>query len=235
MLKYSIIISSLITLNLLALDSHGQEAIGVKKVMDMDLNSKEEVWQSVSSHEFNASNSGDFEVAGEFVEGDLDISLKLAWNDEALFVYIDWLDNDRDSKRIPKDSSTFTTASGRRMDKMYLYDNMKIQLRFEGYNYVNWFQPDKKALQWHSLRKRNSDGKSTVLDISEPSFTCIENSGEYSLRVKYQWEDFQLENGVPSDIQFLLLVNDRDNPKADFTQRTKDKPKYIALQKKLML
>ena len=209
-----------------------QEYLAIPSIEKVDVDGIDDEWHRFEPYIFNASDASIFQAAGDFDIEDLQVSVKVAWNKAALYFFITWEDDIIDDKVIAKDKATFTTNTGRRMDRMYLYDNIKIQLRTNSMNYVSWFGAHQEALQWHSLRERK-EGQSTTIEVSPPNYHRLSyDTGKFSLEVAIPWRDFLLSATRPAAVDLLLLINDRDTPQQDIDQKLADTPTYITLSRK---
>jgi len=192
-------------------------------------------WKNNATLRFPSSNNaGLWEKQGDFTKAeDLQVEIKMVWNKKGLCFYVAWEDDFIDEKRIPKDSATVKTPSGRRMDRMYLYDNLKIQIRTKTRNYSSWFAPRENALQWFSLREQK-DGKSSTLQTTAPLFKSIQRlPNKYTLEIQYPWTGLHVTPEATVDL--LVIINDTDQKgKTNVKERLRTPRKYISISKKLL-
>ncbi|HAS39394.1 MAG TPA: hypothetical protein DCS93_02905 [Microscillaceae bacterium] len=204
----------------------------------VNIDGKAKEWKDIPSHYYQSDSKTNLKVTGKLAKGDLKADIKLAWNETGLFVYVQWEDNVWDEQTITKEQSIIRLKSGRRMDKMYLYDHLKIQIRALDNNYTSWFAPRLKALQWQSLRQRKYR-KNVTLPVAEPQYvmqkqTTKKGKEKWVLEVQYQWKDLKI-NPRLKNLQVLVMINDADTPKANQGQRLKTARKFITLNRKATL
>ncbi|OJJ15977.1 hypothetical protein BKI52_34970 [marine bacterium AO1-C] len=201
---------------------------------NISMDGKANEWKNVPSYYYRQASETNLKVTGDIAKNDLQADIKLAWNKTGLFVFVQWKDNIWDEQIIAKEQATIRLESGRRMDKMYLYDNLKIQIRALDNNYTSWFAPRKNALQWQSLRQRRYR-KNVTLPVTEPQYV-IKKKGkkQWVLEIQYKWQDLKI-NPKLKDLRVLVMINDADTPSANQAQRLKAPRKFVTLYGKATL
>lgn len=215
--------------SIISLRSISQE-INVNQNSTLKIDGAFEDWKSIEGFSFPSSQDI-WQVSGVFERGDLVAEVKLGTNEKGIFFFFQWADDVIDTKSIPKDSSILSMPSGARMDKMYLYDNIKIQLRTDSTNYVSWFNPAEPALQWNSLRKK-IEGSWSSTPIPSPAYRYSESDSLIQLELLFTWEQVGTTN---DELNLLVLINDTDLQDVDESGRLEEARSYISLSRKIIL
>ena len=166
----------------------------------------------------------------EINQEDLSIDMKIATNKNGLYFLLRWSDDIIDTESIPKDSSIVTTKTGSRMDRMYLYDNLKIQIRTDSTNHVTWLKPDENSIQWSSLRKKGDSWYS--VDISDPEFNYKSDNSVNMLETMISWDQIGIRS---NEYNLLIILNDTDLNNATESSRLAEQRSYVTLSTKVKL
>ncbi|MEM6525469.1 MAG: hypothetical protein AAF693_16830 [Bacteroidota bacterium] len=187
-------------------------------------------WYRIDGYGFISKTDTLWDVSGQFNDSDLSGEVKMAWNHEGLHFHINWQDDTVDTKFLPLSASTIQSPSGRRMDAMYLFDNLKIQLRTNELNYSCWLAPAENSLQWHLLRVNKSK-----VDAPKPSITNHTSENGMVMTVKIDWADLGIEPKKSDQFNLIIVLNDVDQPGSSTQERINSNRKYITLSKNIIL
>ena len=195
----------------------------------IEIDGKSNDWDGVREYRFITDSDSSWRVSGNIGDGDLSGGVKIAWSNDGLYFCIEWKDDIVDTKFIPQDSSIIRSASGRRMDAMYLYDNLKIQLRAEDLNYSCWLAPD--GLQWHQLLEK----KSRVNRPPPTTKSSLNEEGSTTIELKIDWVHFGISPEITDGFNLLILINDTDVPGYSVSKRMKTPRKFVSFSNEITL
>ena len=195
----TICISILFWVCVSSLPGTAQDTLKIQYLEDIVIDGQNVEWGEIDSFYFKSPAQTNMNYEGEFSESDLDAKVKIAWNEESLIYFIEWEDNIIDQKYISIDSAMISLPNGQRMDKMYAYDNLKLQVWVNDFNYSIWFAPCDEAIQWHSMWQGKGPG-STKLKVDLPEY-----------------------------VRLLILISDSDAPDLDPVQKIESGTKYISI------
>ncbi|MEM8509587.1 MAG: hypothetical protein AAF717_17275 [Bacteroidota bacterium] len=211
-----------------------QEAIAVPFLETVVIDGADTEWGEATVFSFEDNSSHGWDVHGNFEPQDLSAKISITWNTEGLYVFVKWLDDVIDQQKIEQSAAILTTPKGRRLDKMYLFDNLKIQLSTRELRSTTWFTNGEEALQWHSLRLKES-GTSYPAHSPIPGYAYHRQGQEAQLEIKYYWNALKIVPRQGALLEVLLVVTDSDRPKATTDQRIANTGKFVSLSKKLLL
>ncbi len=147
---------------------------------------------------------------------DLQITIQGLWDEQSLYVAIQWNDDVWDIQEVRRRDAVYITADKRRRDRMLFFDNLSFQIAQLEYDYLLWFSPridDRGPFFW--LRRlegvRNREAATPA-----PVITPRQNGNLATLELQFNWKDLKLEpkkirkTGLP----VRWLAADSDSPEA---------------------
>ena len=170
-------------------------------------------WQGLPAIQLDPAALG-VKVAGIPAGDYASASVKACWNETGLYLAVDWKDDIWDVQRVPRSEAVFVASDGRRRERMYLYDNIRIQIRDVKYNYLLWTSPridSRGPYYWQRLQR---GGKFLERATHVPVITPRESDGRATLEILLTWEQLGLK---PKEVRkkglrAILTLADSDSP-----------------------
>ena len=170
-------------------------------------------WQGLPAIELDPAATG-VKVAGIPAGDYATASVKAFWDETGLYLAVDWKDDIWDVQRVPRSEAVFLARDGRRRDRMYLHDNLLIQIRDVKYNYLLWTSPridGQGPYYWQRLQR---GGKFLERATHVPVITPRESDGRATLEIMLTWEQLGLK---PKEVRkkglrAILTLADSDSP-----------------------
>ena len=157
---------------------------------------------------------GDVATQGQFESNDVAVSLRGVWDEEALYLAVEWQDDVWDIQAVRRRDSVFVTADGTRRNRMYFFDNLKFMLHQLNYSYLLWFSPRANNQGPHYWHRLLAGGKSREAAVPAPVITPRENDGKVSIELLFNWKEMKLKPKklIKKGMPLSLLLSDGDAP-----------------------
>jgi len=145
---------------------------------------------------------------------DFSIEYALAQSGDDLLIAIRWSDDVLDSRYIPRDSARWRhPTTGNAMDRMYLYDGIKLQLQTDSLQYEAWLAPTVVAngspVQWETRGPRNNRVAVNLMEAN----SVKDSNGVYTLEMRLNL--MALAGQLPIEKpQVSWVMIDQDSPEA---------------------
>ncbi len=141
-------------------------------------------------------------------------NVKAFWDQTGLYLAVDWRDDVWDIHKVKRSESVFVASDGRRRDRMYLYDNIRIQLRHIKYSYVLWASPridGQGPFYWQRLQR---GGKFLERATHVPVITPRFGDGRATLEIMLPWKQIGLKpkEVKKKGLRAILTLADSDLP-----------------------
>ena len=170
-------------------------------------------WIGVSGLQLAPGVSGVRSV-GEFGPNDLKIEFRAMWDEEGLYLAIDWEDDEWDVKQVRRGEAIFIDSAGRRRNRMHVFDNLMVRIKELDYDYTLWVSPRAKEQGPFYWQKLVTGNKALEAATYVPVIVPQESGTSVSLEIMLRWEQIGLsqkrlgKRGLP----IRLLVSDSDSP-----------------------
>lgn len=148
--------------------------------------------------------------AGEYSE----VDLRGCWDERALYVAVLWKDDIWDTNEISRSKAVFVDRDGRRLDRMYFFDNLRIELKSINYDYLLWVSPrieERGPFYWQRLQKGSPPlERATRVPVITPS----RQEGSAALEMMFRWHELGLKPKELKKKNFraILSLADSDSP-----------------------
>jgi len=150
----------------------------------------------------------------EFASDDLHVSVRAQWDNESLYVAIEWTDDVWDIRKIRRSEAVLVASDRKRYDRMLFYDNFKFQIESLKYDYLLWVSPrvnDEGPYYWQ--RRREGLG-SMEGATSPPVITPRQNGRQVTMELLFFWKELRLKPKelVKKGFPLFMTVADSDQP-----------------------
>lgn len=151
---------------------------------------------------------------GTFHPNDVSVELKAVWDDECLYLGLEWQDDVWDIREVRRRDSVFVTPDRQRRDRMLFFDYLRFHLSQLNYDYLLWFSPranEQGPFFWERLLK----GKASMEAASSPPvITPRQEDGKVHMELRFYWKELQLKPGrlKKNPMPLSLIVADGDAP-----------------------
>ena len=170
-------------------------------------------WEGLPSIQLDPAVSG-VKVAGIPAGDYATASVKAFWDQTGLYLAIEWRDDIWDVQQVKRSEAVFLASDGRRRDRMYLYDNIRIQFRDVKYNYLLWVSPrvdGRGPYYWQRLQR---GGKFLERATHVPVINPRASDGRGTLEIMLTWKQLGLtpKNMRKKGLRAILTLADSDSP-----------------------
>lgn len=162
-----------------------------------------------------APGSAGISQQGSFGEGDLSVTLRAMWDEENLYVAVEWRDDRWDVREVRRRDSVFVTPDRRRRDRMLFFDNLRLQIHELEFDYLLWVSPRVEGQGPYFWHRRLLGARVRESATRDPVITPREHDdGSVTLEMLFEWKQLQLKpkkrkkKGLPLEV----LVADSDQP-----------------------
>ncbi len=170
-------------------------------------------WEGLPAIQLDPAATG-VKVAGIPAGDYASASVKAFWDQTGFYLAVDWKDDIWDVQQVKRSEAVFVASDGRRRDRMYMYDNIRIQIRDVKYNYLLWTSPridGRGPYYWQRLQR---GGKFLERATHVPVITPRESEGRATLEIMLTWEQLGLK---PKEVRkkclrAILTLVDSDSP-----------------------
>ena len=164
---------------------------------------------------------------GEFVDGDLKLTLQALWDKEYIYLGITWTDNVLDLHEISRKDAVWVDGEGRRRDRMFFYDYLKFHIRKPDYDYTLWLSPradDEGPYMWYRLLEGYRGMERAT---GQPMVSAREQGQGSTLEVMLLWKELRLEGKKGVELPLTLILADGDDPDRLLEYKA-DRQKWLA-------
>ncbi|MDA2938279.1 hypothetical protein MYX75_08465, partial [Acidobacteria bacterium AH-259-A15] len=182
-----------------------------RKSRDIQIDGFIEDWAGVPKTRLNLS-APSVRGNGNFGGDDLDLALQALWDQQNLYVAVQWEDDTWDIKRIGRHEAVWVSPERRRRDRMLFFDNLKFHIREADYDYTLWISPrvsGEGPFMWHRLLK-GLKGMETA--TSAPLVTARFHEGKATMEIMFLWRELRIKPKDQKIIPLTLIVADSDLP-----------------------
>ncbi len=170
-------------------------------------------WEGLPSIQLDPAVSG-VKVAGIPAGDYATASVKAFWDQTGLYLAIEWRDDIWDVEQVKRSEAVFLASDGRRRDRMYLYDNIRIQFRDVKYNYLLWVSPrvdGRGPYYWQRLQR---GGKFLERATHVPVINPRASAGRATLEIMLTWKQLGLKPKEmrKKGLRAILTLADSDSP-----------------------
>lgn len=171
-------------------------------------------WSGVGSVVLEPGRPG-IRTDGDFGSSDLSVTIRAVWNEEGLYLAVEWLDDHWDIREVRRRDAVFVTPNRERRDRMLFFDNLKLHFHELEFDYLLWLSPrveGRGPFFWHRRLLGVSVRESATRD---PVITPREHDAErVTLEILLEWKELELKpkrlrkRGLP----LTITVADSDSP-----------------------
>ena len=197
-------------------------------------NLEDPYWEDIASYDFDGESNEFFATQSSFKESDVSFRLKMSCNSSSIYFLVSWEDDTIDYQQTDKSNSTIQRANGRRMDKMYLFDNLKIQLKNQEINYTSWWSLATSPYQWYSLRIKEDSGWISK-DINVPAFTFKNQEKKIKILIQLNDNDLLSRLAESQNMDLNVILVDSDTPQISIEEKITGVKKYAFFTSKIIL
>lgn len=149
---------------------------------------------------------------GDFEEGSLSLDLRALWDDQSLYLALDWKDDVWDIQEVLRRNAVWVTPENRRRDRMLFFDYFKFNIREAAYDFVYWISPrvnEEGPYGWHRLLEGL---KGMEAATSRPPVSARQANGRVTMEILMSWEELRLKPRAGRGFPLSLLLSDSDHP-----------------------
>lgn len=169
-------------------------------------------WEGIPALQLTPK-AANIKVNGEFKEEDFDFRIKSMWNEQYLYLAIQWEDDVWDIEDVSrKDATWHDTDSGQRRDRMYFFDNFKFHIRESDYDYTLWISPQDEDNGPHFWARLLMGYRGNERAGAKPMLRASSDGNSSTIEMMIVWKQLKLnpKNGLV--IPLRLTVTDSDLP-----------------------
>lgn len=154
------------------------------------------------------------EVRSESVIQPDDVSLiaKAAWDNDNLYVALEWKDNAWDVEQVLRQQAVWVTPQQQRRERMLFYDYVKIQINDPDFDFVLWVSPRINNRGPYSWCRLLAGAKRMEKAISPPAISARQQDGTATLEIQFSWRELLTKPKAGRALPLTLLVSDSDLP-----------------------
>jgi hypothetical protein len=149
---------------------------------------------------------------GNFGQNDLSVSVRSLWDQQNLYMALEWEDNIWDIREIRRREAIWISPEKKRRDRMYLFDNLKLHIEKVDYDYIFWISPrvsGQGPFMWHRLLQGPGGMERAV---SAPMVNTRFLDNKMSMEMLFTWEELEIKPKQKKVIPLTLVVADSDLP-----------------------
>jgi hypothetical protein len=143
---------------------------------------------------------------------DVSVVAKAVWDDDNLYVALEWKDNIWDISHVLRQQAVWVTPQQRRRERMLFFDNFKLQMSDIEFDYVFWVSPridNRGPYSWCRLLR---GAKRMERATSPPAISTRQQDGRATLEMQFAWRELNVDPKVGKSWPLSLLVADSDLP-----------------------
>jgi hypothetical protein len=170
-----------------------------------------EEWMDVPSKILVPDGSG-LQSGGEFGEDDLHLKIRALWDEEYLYLALDWHDDVWDIQKVTRREAVWIDPDGTRRDRMHFFDNFKFHIRKSDYDYTMWVSPrsgDDGPYFWCRLLEGYGGMERAT---GAPMITARNHGDRVTIEVELLWKQLKIKPKKNRTIPLRLVVADADLP-----------------------
>lgn len=153
------------------------------------------------------------EPSGDFKENDFSFKIQSRWNDNYLYLAIEWKDDVWDIEEVTRKNATWRDPdTGQHRDLMYFFDNFKFHIRESDYDYTLWISPvseDTGPFHWSRLLMGYRGNERAG---AKPMLRAESNGNTTTMEMMIVWKRLRLDPKGGMTIPLNLVVADSDLP-----------------------
>ncbi len=202
----------LFSFSLSSLDILGQAVWQVrKKPAAIQVDGFLQEWDAVAGLTLQA---GAPDVRSESVTQADDVSLvaKAAWDQDNLYVALEWKDNTWDVEPVLRQQAVWLTPRQQRRDRMLFYDYLKIQMTDMEFDYLLWLTPRIEGRGPYSWSRLLSGAKRMERATSPPAISARQQDGKATVEILLPWRELKAKPKSGKTLPLSLLLADSDLP-----------------------
>jgi len=142
---------------------------------------------------------------------DAEVLFKAVWDEENLYVALQWKDDVWDIENIPRAQAVWLSPEHQRRDRNLFYDYFKFSIRELEYDYLFWVSPrinNRGSFFWQRLLEKRGSERAT----SAPAVAARDINGVATLEIRFQWRELKTKAKPGKTMNAVLLVSDGDQP-----------------------
>ncbi len=143
---------------------------------------------------------------------DVSVVAKAAWDNDNLYMAIEWKDNAWDVEQVLRQQAVWLTPQQQRRERMLFYDYLKIQMTDVEFDYVLWVTPRIDNRGPYSWCRLLSGGKRMEKATSPPAISARQQDGKATLEILFAWRELNAKPKAGKTWPLTLLVADSDLP-----------------------
>ena len=148
---------------------------------------------------------------GQFGQDDLKVVVRSVWTRQGLHVALRWEDDAWDVEEIRRSNAIWVDSDGKRRNKMYYFDNLRLEMRRKDFHYTLWISPradGRGPFHWTRMF-----GKNRLEVASTPPLISLRSEpGVLQMEWLFRWQDLRLKPKDYDDLRFRIEVADSDQP-----------------------
>ncbi|RPJ84123.1 MAG: hypothetical protein EHM18_12395 [Acidobacteria bacterium] len=168
-------------------------------------------WDAVTGLTLQAGAPG---VRAEAItqSDDVTVVAKAAWDQENLYVALEWKDNTWDIERVLRQQAVWLTPQQQRRERMLFYDYLRFQMIDVEFDYLLWLSPrieNRGPFSWSRLL---SGAKRMERATSPPAISARQQGGTATVEILLAWQELKTKPKAGKTLPLTLLVADSDLP-----------------------
>lgn len=151
---------------------------------------------------------------GSFHPNDVAVVLRALWDKEKLYIAVQWQDDKWDVKQVPPRQAIWISPDHRRRDRMYFFDNLRLNLRQGDHDYLLWTSPrleEEGPFMWQRLVKLPAGLENASYP---PMVSARYQKGVSTLEMLFFWKQLQMKGKKGETVSLGAVVTDSDMPGA---------------------
>lgn len=168
-------------------------------------------WTSVAVLDLSPQATG-VQPGGKFHDQDVDLRVQAMWDDDSLYVALNWSDDVWDIQEVTRRDAVWIDPDKKRRDKMYFFDYFKFHLRDAEYDYTLWLSPrskDEGPFEWCRLLEGY---RGLERATANPMISARSENGRSTIEMLLSWSELRLKPDDLTKIPLTLIVSDSDDP-----------------------
>lgn len=183
-----------------------------KKTVAIQIDGLLQEWDAVVGPILKA---GAPDVRAESIDQPDDVSVmaKAVWDDDNLYMAIEWKDNTWDIEQVPRQQAVWVTPRQQRRERMLFYDYLKLQINHPNFDYVLWTSPRISNRGPYAWSRLLAGPKRMDRAVASPVISARQQDGTATLEIQFPWRGELMTKPKPGvTLPIELLVADSDLP-----------------------
>ncbi len=143
---------------------------------------------------------------------DVSVVAKAAWDNDNLYLAIEWKDDTWDIERVLRQQAVWLTPQQQRRERMLFYDNLKIQMTDAEFDYLLWLSPRIESRGPYFWSRLLSGAKRMERATSPPAVAARQQDGKATLEILLPWRELKTKPKPGKTLPLNLVVADSDLP-----------------------